>query len=571
MIDILYGLSIVLCVAAIAGYFFKLLGQPTVLAYLVTGLAIPLFGIFDVGTNQETLNFFSDLGIMFLLFLVGLEMNYTSLRQVGRDGVFLGVGQLFISFLIGFFLVKLFGFTGLEAFYASTALALSSTVIVIGLLAEKKDLNSLYGKLAIGLLLTQDFFVILLLIVLSGFGGVAGASFSGWQNFGGALFAILKGIAFATLLFLLGRRMVPRFFEHIARSNELVFVASLAWLFAAVSISKLLGFSVEIGGFLAGLALANSYEHHQVANRVRPLRDFFLISFFVLLGSRLGISSATSLWLPIVCLSLFVVVGTTIIVMGLMAFLGYRKRTSFFTGLSVAQVSEFSFVLMTIALGLGHIGESLFTLVTVTGIITIITSAYLIGHADWLFSVLSPYLSFFERSRPKEVLHYGGAQHEIVLIGFHRTGQAFAAAFPDKENLLIIDEDPGLISEWKRAGYHYLFGDMNDEAIQESGAFQDARFIISTCPDVESNVLFLKQMKGSRVQGAETTRHRPALIVRARTGLEAKRLYQAGADYVFLPHASIGRHLALMFGKEQEPSLALLRASDKALLERANR
>lgn len=567
--DILYGLAIVLCFAAVTGYIFRLFGQPAILAYLAAGIAIPLFGIFDVSANQQTLEFFSNLGIMFLLFLVGLEMNYSSLRQVGRDSLLLGIGQLVISFVGGFFLVKIFGFTNPESFYAGVALALSSTVIVIGLLAEKKDLNSLYGKLAIGLLLTQDFFIIVFLVVLSGLGtGTVGGSLSGWQSFGGIAFSVTKGLAFVALLFLIGRHIVPRFFERIARSNELVFVTSIAWLFAAASVSELLGFSLEIGGFLAGLALANSYEHYQVANRVRPLRDFFLISFFVLLGSRLGLSEVANLWLPILVLSFFVLVGNALIVMSLMALLGYRKRTSFFTALSVAQVSEFSFVLVVIALNLGHISKSLMDLVTVTGIITISLSAYAIGHADSLYSLLSPYLKFFERSRPKEMLQSGGNHHRIILIGFHRTGQAFAASFPSKEELLIIDEDPILIPLWKKHGYHYLFGDMNDEAVQEVAGFSEAHTIISTCPDVESNLLFIKQMRPKKHSSgtSHSASHHPLLVIRARTGVEAKRLYQAGADYVFLPHASIGRHLSRIFGSEKEPILASLRAADAALL-----
>lgn len=565
--DALYGLSIILLFVAVSGYFFRLLGQPAVLSYLVAGIAIPLFGVLNMADHQETLFSFSELGIMFLLFLVGIEMNYASLRQVGRDSIILGVGQLAISFVGGFFLVKLFGFTNIEAFYASVALALSSTVIVVGLLSEKKDLNSLYGKLAIGLLLTQDFFVIVLLVILSGLGGTAEVTISGWQSFGGVAFSVSKGAAFIGLLFLLGRHIIPRFFERIARSNELVFVTSIAWLFVVVSISKLLGFSIEIGGFLAGLTLANSYERYQVANRVRPLRDFFLISFFVLLGSRLGVAQMAGLWFPVVVMSLFVLVGNTLIVMAIMAFLGYRRRTSFFTGLSVAQVSEFSFVLVFIAFDLGSISKSLSTLVIVTGIVTIAFSAYGIGHAERLYSFLSPYLYFFERSRPKEMIQSDSGHYQTILIGFHRTGQAFASAFPKRGELLIVDEDPSLISEWKRCGYHYIFGDMNDETVLEAGHFKEAHQIISTCPDVESNLLFLKQM-GRGHKKPNTVSNYPHIIVRARTGVEAKRLYQAGADYVFLPHASVGRHLAFVFGSTHEPSLAKEREADRVLLEK---
>ena len=530
MLGGLFDLAIVFLLAAVLSVGAKLLKQPLVLAYLLTGALVAGFDLLGVREGGELFQIFSDLGIMFLLFLIGLEINYSALRAVGKVSLIVGFGQILFTSLFGFLLARLFDFSALPALYIAIALTFSSTIIILKLLTEKRDEHSLYGRISIGFLLVQDFVAILILIFLAGAGGDDGFSFSFFFKT-----LLYGGVLVAATLFL-GRRILPKLFDLIAHSEELLFLASTAWAFLVVAIAYKFGFSLEIGGFLAGLALANSSENFQIAARIKPLRDFFILLFFVILGSSLvfsGISGASIL--PIIVLSLFVLVGNPLIVLVLMGLMGYRKRTSFLTGLTVAQVSEFSLVLVALGLNLEHIEADVVALVTAVGVITITLSTYLIVYADSIFRFIQPFLQYFERKKVLEEDIPGESKKSIVLIGCHRTGQSIAFSLP-KEDLLIVDFDPEVIAEIRKHGFHYVFGDISDPDISRRVAFRDSKLVISTSPRLEDNLSVLHLLR-------KLGRRRPRVVLRAETERDAKELYLKGADYVLLPHFTAGQYL----------------------------
>ncbi len=552
----IFELASVILLAAALGIVLKIFKQPTVLAYLVTGMVIGYFGFFNLN-DKDFFRVFSDLGIMFLLFLVGLEINYSSLRLVGKASLIIGLSQVIFTSIIGFGLAVLFGFSHLQSAYIAIALTFSSTIIIVKLLSEKKDLNSLYGKIAIGFFLIQDCVAILILIFLSGMESGSGLGLKE------IILTIIKGIALFFFVFFLGRRVFPIIFNKISRSQELLFLSSLAWVLIATFFVEKIGFSLEIGGFLAGLALANSSEHFQIASRIKPLRDFFILIFFVILGSSMIFSTFNGLILPILAFSIFVLIGNPLIVLIIMGILGYRKRTSFLTGVTVAQISEFSLVLAAMGLKLGHLSEGIVALITAVGIITILTSTYMIIYADKIFKVMSPYLSIFERRKTKE---NGFSEKEfnkpIILIGAHRTGQSIAFNLP-KEDLLIIDFDPEIINELKKHSYDYLFGDIADLEIFEKANFHEARLVISTSPDLEDNLTLLFELK--------KLTNRPKIILRARTEKEAEILYNSGADYVLLPHFTAGQYLGKTIAIDPEMNiLTQLKERDLNLMRMVN-
>jgi len=236
---------------------------------------------------------------MFLLFLVGLEINYTSLKLVGKVSVVLGIGQIICTAAIGYFITTALGFPPLEALYIAVALTFSSTIIIVKLLSDKREIHSLHGKISVGLLLVQDLVAVLILIFLANIDARGGDI---WWNL---VVAVLKGAVLFALILFLGKKVFPPLLDIIARSQELLFLMSLAWLFLlATAISKI-GFSIEIAGLLAGLALANSSERFEIAHKLRPLRDFFILVFFVILGASITLSDFSGLAIPIVLLSLF--------------------------------------------------------------------------------------------------------------------------------------------------------------------------------------------------------------------------------------------------------------------------
>ncbi len=552
----LLELAIVILIAAVLGSVAKLLKQPIVLAYLITGIVIGYFGFFNF-SDKDIFKTFSDLGIMFVLFLVGLEINYASLRLVGKPSLIIGSAQIIFTFIAGFFIANLFGFNNLISAYIAIALTFSSTVIVVKILSEKKDLNSLYGKLSIGILLVQDFMAILLLIFLTGIESGKGLVFSD------IFLTTIKGVALFTLMLILGRKIFPWIFDKIAHAQELLFLTSLAWLFIVAAGVERIGFSIEIGGFLAGLALANSSEHFQIAGRIKPLRDFFILIFFVILGSSIIFSNFSGLTLPIFIFSLFVLIGNPLIVLIIMGFLGYRKRTSFLAAVTSAQISEFSLILAALGLKLGHLTESVVAIITAVGIITITLSSYMIIYGEEIFRYLSPYLSIFERRKTKENETFIKEFHKpIILIGCGRTGQSIAYNLP-KENLLIIDFDPEIIVQLKKYGFDYLFGDIADLEIIEKSNLDEAKLIISTSPDLEDNLTLLAGIKKLTVK--------PKTVLRARTEIEAKILYQNNADYVLLPHFTAGQYLGKTITLDPEMKiLETLKNKDLELMAKVN-
>ena len=552
MTGAVFNLAVVVLIGAVFGVFAKILKQPTILAYLATGIFIGAVGLFSVGGN-ETFKSFSELGIMLLLFLVGMEINYTSLRLVGRSALFIGLGQVIATFSAAYFLAHALGFLVLPAIYIALALTFSSTVIVVKLLSDKSVLNSLYGKISVGLLLVQDFVAILILTLLTGIQGGQAVSIAE------IILTILKGAVLFGLMLYLGRRALPYIFSRVSRSHELLFLVSLAWVFLVAALLSKMGFSVEIAGFLAGLALANSSEHHQISARIKPLRDFFLIIFFVALGAESVFSNFSGLFLPIVAFSLFALLIKPLIVFILMGIMGYRKRTGFMTGVTMAQISEFSFVIMALGLKLGHVDERVVGLVTAAGVISILLSSYMIQFSEKIYVVLRRGLFIFERTHNIEHdIDMADTKKPVVLIGFHRLGESIAMGLP-REKLLVVEFDPEIIKKLKHGGYHYLFGDIADPEIFESAHIQDAELVISTSPDVEDNLVLLTEVRGYE--------RRPKVVVRAETEREAETLYKEGADYVLFPHLTSGQYFGKTVAIDSEMKiLEQLKTKDLALL-----
>lgn len=550
----LFELALIILTSAGLGVILKILRQPLVVAYLISGIMVGYFGWLNA-SNQETLKIFADLGIMFLLFLVGLEINYDSLRIIGRPAIILGLGQIIFTFIFGFIISKGFDFPTLASFYIAIALTFSSTIIIVKLLSEKRDISSFYGKLSVGFLLVQDLVAILILIFLTGIS-------TGGDNkilIGQTIFMILKGVVIFGLILYLGRRFLPYVFDKAARSQELLFLISLAWLFLMVALVNKIGFSIEIAGFLAGLGLANSAENFQIASRFRSLRDFFIMIFFIILGSFFVLNNVLSLNLlsKILTFSLFVLVGNPLIVWILMGAMGYRKRTSFLTGLTVAQISEFSLILVLMGAKIGHLSEEIVGLVTGVGVITITLSTYLILNAEQIFKQISRYLSIFER---KNILRDEKMEIEykkpIILVGCHRTGQNIALSINPK-NLLVIDFDPEVISFLRKKGIDYIFGDIADPEVFEKANISSAKLLISTSPDFGDNMTLLEE-----VQKLE---HRPKVILRAETEKDAEILYEKGADYVLLPNFTAGQYLGKTIAID--PEMKILEQLKKRDLE----
>ena len=544
--------------AAVIGILFHLLRQPSIIGFIVAGLVISSLGYLAQG-SAEVISSLASIGVAFLLFIVGLEMNIRELRHIGRAALFVGFGQVVFTFALGFFICTLLGFTNLASFYISIALTFSSTIVVVKLLSEKKDLRSLYGRIVVGALLIQDLIAILILLSLTGFreGGTI-ASFA---------VTLTKGAVFLAAI-AVASRYLPRLLDLIGRSRELLFLFSIAWALgiAALAGSRFVGLSMEVGGFLAGLALAGSSENFQISSKLRPLRDFFLILFFIGLGTSMmqGITFS-ALW-PTIWLALFVLVGNPLIILIIMAFMGYRARTSFLSAVAFAQISEFSFVVMALGGKLGHVSNAEISLVTLVGIATIFISSYFIYYGDKLYELTKPVVKFFEKKgrRVEESLEDLNLSNHIVLIGVHRMGQTILKTLAKSDgDFVVVDFDPVMVKSMKEYNLPVFYGDITEEAVQDLVGLDEARVIVSTVPDFKDNLAIIEAVhkKNSKAK----------IILTAESELEAKELYQEGADYVILPHFLGGRELVNIIESDHGfGSLKRLRDRDLASINNSS-
>jgi len=329
-------ITIIIVLAAFLTSVFRFLKQPAILAYILTGIIIGPLGFLNI-RNPDFIQTLAQLGITFLLFTLGLEIRIKDFTSISKVALIVSAVQISFSFLAGYIISLLFGLNAQSAIYIGIAVTFSSTVIVIKLISEKRELHSLHGKIAIGVLLIQDFLAIAILIFLSGFNPQL-VIVEPFAKF--AQIAIKGAILFGAVWYL-GSNVFPKLVEKLARSTETLFLASIAWVFGLAALVSSVGFSVEIGGFLAGLALANSIANYQIIARARILQDFFIILFFVLLGIQMAFGNILSVLAIAIVLSAIVLIVKPFIVMIIMGILGFKKRTSFLTGVSLGQVSEF--------------------------------------------------------------------------------------------------------------------------------------------------------------------------------------------------------------------------------------
>ncbi len=554
--NLFFELTVILAVAAFLSILLRLFKQPPILAYILSGFLLGTFAVLGP-ENKEALDSLAEIGVTLLLFSLGLELKFSELKSVGKTSLIAGFLQISLTGLLSYGLAIFLGFKQVESLFIAAALTFSSTIIVVKLLSDKKDLRSLYGKISIGILLFQDFVAIFALIFLAGF---AGNSIPSFYEIG---ILIVKAIALFSVTYLLGRYIIPKVIEKVAKSSELLFLFTLAWAFgmSAMVASPIIGFSIEIGGFLAGLALANTSESFQIVSRIRPLRDFFITIFFVTLGIQTIFVGGASLIIPIIVFLIFVILVKPLIILSLIGILGHRKRTSFLSALTLGQISEFSLILLFTGSRYNLVSAEVLSVITAVGAISFIVSTYSIIFSNHIYKFFSPFLGLFETKNAHENrVGEKKLENHIILVGFRKMGQEILHALEKDENneVIVIDFDPDIVEKLRQDGFQSLFGDIADPEIQDMAGLDKAKFIISTVSDIEDNSILLRRV--SKLD------KKPIVVVLALEKDEAEELYREGADYVVLPHIVGGHHLAKMLIDKDQMEL-MERYKEKDLKE----
>ena len=533
-----YEWAALLALAALVGFIGLQLRQPMVVSFIAVGvLAGP--SALNIVSDHDNIELMAELGIAVLLFLVGLKLDLKLVRTLGVVALATGLGQVLFTSLFGFLIALALGMSVIVSLYVAVALTFSSTIIIVKLLSDKREVDSLHGRIAIGFLIVQDLVVVLAMMILSSFGigATEGDSSGALARVGGIM---LNGAVMLLLVLLFIRYLATPLVGRIAHSQELMVTFAIAWAALLAAAGHYLGFSKELGGLLAGISLASTPYREAIVARLGSLRDFLLLFFFIALGTQLDLSLLGAQIGPAMAFSLFVLIGNPLIVMVIMGSLGYRKRTGFLAGLTVAQISEFSLIFMAMGMTLGHVNAEALGLVTLVGLITIAMSVYMITWSHLLYRWLEPVLGLFERDDPQREASVAGQEvdsrgYDVVVFGLGRYGMAITRFLEVQGyRVLGVDFNPEVVRQFRELGKQVLYGDAADQEFMATLPLQGVRWVVCALPQHDLGVthedprlLILNGLRDRQFQGK--------IALASHYGQDVQGLHDKGADLVLSP------------------------------------
>ncbi len=554
-VAILSDLGLIILAATIFAFLAAGLKQPLIPAYIVAGLALgPIGAQFFFGTtlinDPVFVRALSELGITFLLFTVGIELDLSRLKDVGRAAMLVGTSQVALTFALGFVVALAMGFIHTDAIYVGLIVAFSSTLVVIKILSDRDELETLHGRIILGILLMQDIIVVIVMSVLASTNnGAMGAVFD----------SILKAVGLFSFAVVLSRYVAPRILKAVSKSVELVFMTALSFAFLFAISSHVLGFSTAIGGFLGGMSLAVFPYNLEVANRIKPLRDFFAIVFFVSLGMQFyPVTGLSNLILPVIIFSALILILKPLLITFLCILTGYERRTSFLSGIGLAQISEFSLIL---AMGLAarDPGSPVFPLTLLLALVTISVTPYLIRYGNAIYIPFSGTLSKLEKfsfmKLKTELEHFPNKcpKDHIVVFGAHIMGMEVIESLINlKKHVIVVDHNPEIIKKLVKRKVPCVYGDLEDAEVLQKVCLKDAKLVISTVPDEDDSLLLIRRIKQENPDAM--------IFVTAKTIEHAIKFYREGADFII--------HLKLLGGREASERVELaLKGGPKTVLK----
>lgn len=546
-------IAALLVLAAVIGFLGIILRQPLIVSFIAVGLIAGPSAL-DLVRSDEQISLLSELGIAVLLFLVGIKLDVKLIRSLGAVSLLTGLGQVAFTSVFGYLIGLALGLGHVTSLYVAVALTFSSTIIIVKLLSDKREIDSLHGQIALGFLIVQDLVVVLAMIVLSAIG--IGAA-DGGHGGGSVPMVLASGVAMVALVVLFVRYVANPLTERLARAPELlvIFAIAMAAMFAAAG--DIVGLGKEVGGLLAGVALASTPYRETIAARLAPLRDFLLLFFFIALGSALDLSLLGAHVSGAIVFSLFVLIGNPLIVLAIMGAMGYRKRTGFLAGLTVAQISEFSLIFVAMGVSLGHVQEDALGLVTMVGLVTIAASTYMITYSHQLYAVFEPLLGVFERKgTPREPSEAGAHRedgYKVIVFGLGRFGTAIGMRLKKRGiRVLGVDFNPLAVRRWRELGLDTEFGDATDPEFVAELPLGRTEWIVSTVP-IHPTGLSHEDTRTTLIQLTRTSGFRGRVAVASHHPKDTEELFASGADMVLEPFQDAAdRAVDLLCGAPEE-------------------
>ncbi|WP_209427489.1 cation:proton antiporter family protein [Pararhodobacter sp. SW119] len=534
--SVFYEIAILVLLASALGLVGMLLRQPLIVAFIAVGLLAgpDALGLVSSTDFIETL---SQISIAVLLFLVGLKLDVSLVRNLGRVAVATGLGQVGFTAFFGFLICLGLGLDWLTSIYIAVALTFSSTIIIVKLLSDKQEIGALHGKIALGFLIVQDIFVVLAMVTLSALGvGMGDQAGSLWD----VVLVFLGGAGMIAFVMVFIRYVADPLLRVISGSSELMVIFAVGWAAGLAAAGDALGFGKELGGLLAGVSLASTQYRDAIGSRLASLRDFLLLFFFINLGAALDLSTLGDQIGPAIVLSLFVLIGNPLIVLAIMGYMGYRKRTGFLAGLTVAQISEFSLIFMAMGITIGHVGEGAMGLVTLVGLVTIALSVYMITWSHKLYAICEPFLGVFERRtawREAEDAEDAALdrRYDYVIFGLGRYGCRIGQGLKARGfRVLGIDFDPEALEHWRGMGLDASYGDATDPEFVVHLDLSRVRAVVSAVPRDRAS-LTEADPQLALLHGLQSANYKGKVFLSVQQVAEAEKLLAKGASVILKP------------------------------------
>jgi Kef-type K+ transport system membrane component KefB len=568
--------SIGICVAAAAllgvvGWRFR---QPLILAYLLTGVLIGPNKILDLGGVQIGLNLVhdqasiaivSEIGLILLLFIIGLEIDLKKLASAGPAVLLTGALQVPICIALGLAFFYGLGYSNKHGdyslIYLAACMSLSSTLVVVKLLYDKFELDTLPGRITLGVLVIQDLWAVAMIAVQPNIENpnLLPLAFSLWK---GALL-VVGGLA-------ISKYVLPYLFRTVAKAPELVLVSALAWCFFLAGMASFIGLSKEMGALIAGISLSTFPYNLDVMAKAVSIRDFFVTLFFVALGMQIKLPSLEVVGISLAA-SLFVVVSRLSVVPILYA-LRLGHRTSLLPAINLAQVSEFSIVIASLGLARNQIPSDVLTIVIITFAVTSVASTYMINSSHQVQRVLS---AAFRALRIKDLDAHATAPERskarietVVFLGFFRDASSILHEFEHDgdpaqvkeflDQVLVIDFNPTVMRELRQRGISCIYGDVAHADTLRHAGIEEAKLVVSSITDDilrgTSNLRMLRNIRATcpNAKVMLTTEHIP----------QALHFYEAGADFVYIPRLHSAPQIARMLKLALEEGFDGVRAAE---------
>ena len=526
--DIVFRFGIIMIASTIVALIAKRFKQPLLFAYLITGVIIGPIGLALISNTQDIL-VFSELGVAFLLFAIGIESNFSKLFRMKYLIVFGSLLQVAVTTAIVFALMGVLGFGFIESLYVGLILAFSSTVIAVKYLSDKNQINTLHGRLIIGFAIVQDLVAVMLLPLLARPETIFDI---------GLLSGFLIGLAVLFVLaVLLNKLLLPRLLKSNAKNQELFFLIVISTGLGFMYVANLVNFSIAVGAFIGGLTLSNLPYNTEALSRIRGLRDFFTTIFFVSLGMQLTLSIAAFPIALAVLMFLTVYLLNPLIYYLITYFAGYGSRNALTVGLALEQASEFSFILAAQALMLGQMSQGVYSVAILVIVVSMATTPYMLESSSKAYSFLH---SVFKRLFPKysskkfnrklkelEYLPKEELEGHIVILGSGVFGNSVAAVLRNYATVVLIDHNPSNILSNIKKRLYSVYGNGESEEVWQKANIEGAKIVISTIPDTRAAMSIIKRLREAN--------EKSVIFARAHNFEEALQMYKLGVESVIMP------------------------------------